>query len=139
MSPVIGRLLLLGLALVSIVVGIEALRDQHACSSALSSAVTLDRGDRAGAARVEDELAHRCSDPAQQTRGVFALGSRRQFAQAVALARHMTRSAPDGYEGWAVLARTLAGHDAAGSRAAFARAHALNPRASPAPPRAPAR
>ena len=138
MSAVIGRLLLLGLALVSIVVGIVALRDQHACSSALSDAVTVGRGDATGAARLEDRLAQRCSDPAQQTRGVFALGSRGHSDQAVALARHMTRSAPDGYEGWAVLAQTLAGRDAAGARAAFARAHALNPRASPAPPRAPA-
>jgi hypothetical protein len=130
---------MLGLAIASILVGVHALRDRHTCTSAITDAVTVGRDDRTAARRLRGELARNCSDPAQRIRGVFALGSRGHVDQAAGLAREMTRNAPDDYQGWAILARILQGRDAAGSRAAFSRAHALNPRGSPAPSRAPAR
>ena len=129
----IARLVMAGLGIVGVVVGIHALHDEHGCNSALSAAVRLDPRDRAGAGRVETKLVDRCVHPSDKTRGVFALGSRCHVAQAEALARQMTRAAPDDYEGWAVLTRLLEGRGRSAARAALARAHTLNPRGSPAP------
>jgi hypothetical protein len=49
-----------------------------------------------------------------------------QRGAALDLARRMTRSSPDDYLGWLVVWRLT------GARDALARAHALNPRGTPA-------
>ena len=134
-----ARLVLAGVGIVAVIVGAHGLRADHRCTSALSAAVRLDPRDRAGAAAAQTQLADRCAHPSDKTRGVFALGARGHVDQAETLARQMTCAAPDDYEGWAVLARFLQARRPAAARAALARAHALNPRGAPAPPRGPAR
>jgi hypothetical protein len=71
---------------------------------------------------------HRCAE-VKATAAEVPLRQPAAVARAAAdrCARRMTRSSPDDYLGWLVVWRL------SGARQALARAHALNPRGTPAP------
>jgi len=93
------------------------LRDHDRCDSARA-----DVGERTG------ELTASCRDPdviASASAVLLAAGRREQ---AVGLARESVRREPESFVGWVALGLTLRDRDPVGSRAALARAKALNPR-----------
>jgi hypothetical protein len=74
------------------------------------------------------QAAERCGDPRDRVLVAARLAFRGQRSAAIALARRMTRSAPDDYVGWLAVWRLT------GERKALVHAHELNPRGTPAPP-----
>jgi hypothetical protein len=123
---VIARLLLAGLAIVSIVVAIHALRVDHRCAVTRAGASTAPAGRLAAIAR---ETADRCGDPRDPALVALVLLARGHRADATQLARRMTQASPRDYLGWLVVWRLT------GDRRALARAHELNPRGTPSPAR----
>jgi hypothetical protein len=113
------RVLLGGLAAVAIVAGVLAVRADDRCAAA-KDALASARGDAmvAAATRVAD----RCGDPRDRARADLQLIANGHRADAIALARRMVRDNPDDYIGWVAVYRLT------GSRAAYERARALNPR-----------
>jgi hypothetical protein len=120
---VLVRLVLAGLAVVSVAVGLQALRTDHRCSEVKGQAGRAPVGALAG---VASATADRCGDPRDDAVVALILTARGQRAAALGLARRMTRAHPDDYLGWLVVWRL------SGERAALARAHVLNPRGTPA-------
>ena len=118
------RLVLVGLAVVSVAVAAHALRADHRCSQSKARAARAPVGRLAIAAATAD----RCGDPRDSAVLALVLTARGQRATALGLARRMTRAHPDDYLGWLVVWRL------SGERTALARAHALNPRGTPAGP-----
>jgi hypothetical protein len=121
---VLARLLLAGLAAVAIAVAATSLRSDHRCAEAKAAA---KRAPAAELSAVATQTADRCGDPRDAALVSLVLTARGQRASALTLARRMTRDHPQDYLGWLVVWRL------SGSRAALARAHALNPRGTPAP------
>ena len=117
------RLVLGGLAVLSVAVGAHALRADHRCSQSRDRAGRAPVGELA---RVASSTADRCGDPRDSAIVALVLTARGQRAAALGLARRMTRAHPDDYLGWLVVWRL------SGEREALARAHALNPRGTPA-------
>jgi hypothetical protein len=122
---VLVRLVLVALAVVSIAVGAHALRADHRCADVKRAAATAPAGELAALASA---TAERCGDPRDSAVLALVLTARGQRATALALAQRMTRAHPDDYLGWLVVWRL------SGQPAALARAHALNPRGTPARP-----
>jgi hypothetical protein len=120
---VLVRLVLGGLAVLSVAVGAHALRADHRCSQSKDMAGRARVGELA---TVASATADRCGDPRDSAVVALVLTARGQRATALGLARRMTRAHPDDYLGWLVVWRL------SGERAALARAHALNPRGTPA-------
>ena len=103
----------------------HALRADHRCADVKRTASTAPAGELAALASA---TAERCGDPRDSAVFTLALLDRGQRATALRLARRMTRAHPDDYLGWLVVWRL------SGQPAALARAHALNPRGTPARP-----
>lgn len=120
-----ARLLLLGLVVVGAVVAVHALRADHRCAEVKSAAA---HGPLTQPAAVAREAADRCGDPRDRAVVALVLVAHGQRGTARDLARRMTRSSPDDYLGWLVVWRLT------GARDALARAHALDPRATPSAP-----
>jgi hypothetical protein len=120
---VLVRLVLVGLAVVSVAVAAHALRADHRCSQSKARAARAPVGQLAAIAAA---TADRCGDPRDSAVLALVLTARGQRATALGLARRMTRAHPDDYLGWLVVWRL------SGERTALARAHALNPRGTPA-------
>ena len=112
-----ARLAIVLLAVAAIVLLGSRLREHGRCDSARA-----DVGRRAG------ELAASCGDPdviASASAVLLAAGKRNE---AVRLARESVRREPDSFAGWVAVGLTLRDRDPVRSRAALARAKALNPR-----------
>jgi hypothetical protein len=118
-------MVLVALAVVSVAVGAHALRADHRCADVERAASTAPVGELAALASA---TAERCGDPRDSVLVAARLAFRGQRSAAIALARRMTTSAPDDYLGWLAVWRLT------GERQALVRAHALNPRGTPAPP-----
>jgi hypothetical protein len=120
---VLVRLVLAALAVVGVAVGAHALRADHRCAQTKREAARapVDRLAAIGSA-----TADRCGDPRDGAVVALVLTARRQRATALGLAERMTRAHPDDYLGWLVVWRL------SGEGDALARAHALNPRGTPA-------
>lgn len=126
MARVASRVLLVALALVCAVVSVSGLRASHGCDQAQGAARTAAAAALSGVAR---DIADRCDDPRDEITGAVTLGSRGERELAVALARRVATQNPQDYLGWLAIYRL------GGDQRALARAHRLNPRAVPAPPR----
>jgi hypothetical protein len=100
------------------------LHTDHVCSRLKSDAF---RASPERLPEVVSETADRCGTPADRTTVVLILVGRGRSQLATDVARQMTRSSPDDYNGWLILGRL------SGDRRALARAHELNPRGTPAP------
>jgi len=122
---VLVRLVLVGLAVVSVAVAAHSLRADHRCSQSKARAARAPVDQLAAIAAA---TADRCGDPRDSAVLSLLLTARGQRATALGLARRMTRAHPDDYLGWLVVWRL------SGERTALARAHALNPRGTPAGP-----
>jgi hypothetical protein len=118
-----ARLLLLGLVVVGAAVALHALRADHRCADIKTAAADAPLG---APTAVASAAADRCGDPRDRALVALVLTARGQRGAALDLARRMTRSSPDDYLGWLVVWRLT------GARAALVRAHALNPRGTPA-------
>lgn len=119
-----ARLVLLALAVVGAAVAGHALHADHRCADIKATAAEVPLRRPAAVARA---AADRCGDPRDRAVVTVLLLARKQRGAALDLARRMTRSNPDDYLGWLVVWRL------SGAREALARAHALNPRGTPAP------
>jgi hypothetical protein len=119
-----ARLVLLALAVVGAAVAGHALHADHRCADIKATAAEVPVRQPAAVARA---AADRCGDPRDRAVVTVLLLARKQRGAALDLARRMTRSNPDDYLGWLVVWRL------SGARDALARAHALNPRGTPAP------
>lgn len=111
------RLAIVLVAAAAIVLLGSRLRDHDRCDSARAAVV-----QRTG------ELVASCRDPdlvAGASAQLLAAGKR---DEAVRLARESVRREPESFIGWVAMGLTLRDRDPAGSRAALARAKALNPR-----------
>jgi len=111
------RLAIVLVAVAAIVLLGSRLRDHDRCDSA-----QVDVGRRT------QELTASCRDPdviASASAVLLAAGRR---DQAVRLARESVRREPESFVGWVAMGVTLRDRDPAASRAALARAKALNPR-----------
>jgi hypothetical protein len=122
---VAARLLLLGLAAAAVAVAIQALDADDRCAELKATASEVPLRQPAAVARA---AAARCGDPRDRAVVALLLTTRGQRPAALDLARRMTRSSPDDYLGWLIVWRL------SGAREALARAHALNPRGTPAAP-----
>jgi hypothetical protein len=122
---VLVRLVLVGLAVVSVAVAAQALRADHRCSQSKDGAGTAPVSELAA---IASATADRCGDPRDSAVLALVLTARKQRATALGLARRMTSAHPDDYLGWLVVWRL------SGERTALVRAHALNPRGTPARP-----
>jgi hypothetical protein len=121
---VAARLALAALAVAGAVVAIHALRVDHRCGEVKAAALRGPAGELAGLARTATD---RCGAPADRAVVIVALITRHRPGLAVEVARKMTESSPDDYNGWLALYRL------SGDREALARAHELNPRGTPTP------
>jgi hypothetical protein len=121
---VAARLALAALAVVCAVVAIRALHGDHQCSQIKADAASVPPAELA---RVVDATVDRCGTPADRAEVVVTLITRKRPGLAVDLARRMTQTSPDDYNGWLALYRLD------GDRRALIRAHQLNPRGTPAP------
>lgn len=120
----LARLLLVALAAVAAVVGVQQLHHDHGCTTLVND---VAKGPAADVDGLAAQTLERCGDPRDRVVIVGTLVARRKQPEAVAVLRRMTASDPDDYLGWLVLGRLTR------DRAALERAHALNPRDVPAP------
>jgi predicted Zn-dependent protease len=111
------RVAIVIVAVAAIVLLGSRLRDHDRCDSARAAV-----GERAG------ELTASCRDPDVIASASAVLLAAGQPDRAVRLARESVRREPESFVGWVALGLTLRDRDPAGSRAALARAKALNPR-----------
>jgi hypothetical protein len=111
------RLAIVVVAAAAIVLLGSRLRDHDRCDSARAAV-----GQRTG------ELITSCRDPDVIASASAVLLAGAQPDQAVRLARESVRREPESFVGWVAVGLTLRDRDPAGSRAALARAKALNPR-----------
>jgi hypothetical protein len=118
-----SRLLLLSLAVVGVAVAAHALRADHRCAQAKADAL---KGPTTRLVAVARATADRCGAPGDRAVVLVALLGRGRSDLAVEVAREMTETSQDDYNGW------LALWQLARDRRALARAHALDPRDTPA-------
>jgi hypothetical protein len=111
------RLAIVLVAVAAVVLLGSRLRDHDRCDSARAAV-----GQRTG------ELTTRCRDPDVIASASAVLLAAGQRDRAVALARESVEREPDSFVGWVAMGLTLRERDPAASRAALARAKALNPR-----------
>jgi hypothetical protein len=111
------RVAIVLVAVAAIVLLGSRLRDHDRCDSARAAV-----GQRTG------ELITSCRDPDVIASASAVLLAGGQPDQAVRLARESVRREPQSFVGWVAMGLTLRDRDPAGSRAALARAKALNPR-----------
>jgi hypothetical protein len=111
------RVAIVLVAVAAIVLLGSRLRDHDRCDSARAAV-----GQRTG------ELITSCRDPDVIASASAVLLAGGQPDQAVRLARESVRREPESFVGWVAMGLTLRDRDPAGSRAALARARALNPR-----------
>jgi hypothetical protein len=111
------RVAIVLVAVAAIVLLGSRLRDHDRCDSARAAV-----GQRTG------ELITSCRDPDVIASASAVLLAGGQPDQAVRLARESVRREPESFVGWVAMGLTLRDRDPAGSRAALARAKALNPR-----------
>jgi hypothetical protein len=121
---VLARLLAVALAVVGAVVAIQALRSNHDCARLHAEVRGAPVARLGGLARSTTD---RCGAASDRAVVLVTLITRHRPRLAVEVARDMTRSSPDDYNGWLALWQLT--H----SRAALARAHALNPIGTPTP------
>jgi len=125
---VIARGALVVLAIVCGAVAVHGLARHDACQDAIARASVLQPGQAALAASVARDVGARCDEPRTTVIAAAFVDHAGARPAAIALARRLTREAPQAYVGWLVLGRLLAPDDPARARAALARARALNPR-----------
>ncbi len=127
------RALLAAVAVLCVVFGVVTLRDDARCTDARNTVLAIGAhggGDPLAAAKqVRDE----CEDTTSLVRAATLLSARRHFPEALAIARQMIHDAPQDYVGWLTYAGVANFQHPGSARAAFARAHQLNPRGTPAP------
>lgn len=111
------RLAIVVVAAAAIVLLGSRLRDHDRCDSA-----------RAAVVQRTAELSASCRDPDVIASASAVLLAAGQRDRAVALARESVEREPDSFVGWVAMGLTLRDRDPAASRAALARAKALNPR-----------
>ena len=120
--PTAARLALAALAVVCAVVAIRALHTDHQCATTKADAASAPTAELPG---IVEATVDRCGAPADRAEVLVVLITRKQSRLAVDLARRMTQTTPDDYNGWYALYRL------SGDRRALARAHELNPRGAP--------
>jgi hypothetical protein len=121
---VIARLAALALAAAAVAVAVVALRGDHRCAEVKHDAAQIPL--RVAPAELV-VAADNCGDARDKILIATYLVARGRLSDANELARRMARSNPDDYVGW------LAVWNLTRDPAALARAHALNPRGTPAP------
>jgi Flp pilus assembly protein TadD len=127
----IVRVVMVAACVAAVIFGVSRLHQDNTCESARSAIVTAlfhHREPAGGLAHQQQRLIDHCRD-----RSVMAFVSTvettaRRFGPATALARRVTHDEPNNRIGWIALAQALRLSDPKGSRAAVARAKALNPR-----------
>ena len=127
----IVRVALVAVCVAAVAFGVTRLHKDDTCESARTAIVTAlfhHQEPAGGLAHQQRKLVDNCRD-----RSVMAFVSTvettaRRYGPAIALARRVTREEPSNRIGWIALAQALKTSDPAGSRAAVARAKALNPR-----------
>jgi hypothetical protein len=132
---VLARLALLALAAGCLAVAVHGLHRHGDCAAAMRAAQALQPGQGAAARTVARDVAAACDEPRTMVVAAAFVDHAGAHDAATALARRLVRQAPGAYVGWLTLGRLLQTTDAAGARAALARAHALNPRGVPPPAR----
>jgi hypothetical protein len=121
---VLARLVLVALAVVSGAVAIHALHADHRCGEVKADAARKPlRTSPAALVAAAD----RCGDPRDRVIIATFLVARGRRSDAAELARRMTKATPGDYLGW------LAVWNLTRDPGALRRAHALNPRGTPAP------
>jgi hypothetical protein len=118
------RIAFTALAACAVVVAIVSLRGDHRCAEVKHDAAQIPL--RVAPASIVAE-SDRCGDARDKILIATYLVARGRLGDANEIARRMTRSNPDDYVGW------LALWNLTRDPAALARAHALNPRGTPAP------
>jgi hypothetical protein len=121
---VIARIAAIALAACAVVVAIVSLRGDHRCAEVKHDAAQIPLRVAPSALVVASD---RCGDARDKILIATYLVARGRRSDANELARRMARSNPDDYVGW------LAVWNLTRDPAALARAHALNPRGTPAP------
>jgi hypothetical protein len=135
---VLARLVLLAVAAVVVVAGVRAVHRQDGCAALGRAAIHKGFGEPLGdGPGLVRDIERSCSGAHPLVAAADALEQGRHLREASALAGEAVRREPESAEGWAVLSNVLRLRGLAADAArAQARAHTLNPRGVPAPPRA---
>ena len=126
---------LTALAAVALAVALHGLARHGDCAGAFARVQRLQPGQAVAAAAVARDVGKACDEPRAVVIAAAFIDHAGARGAATGLARTLVGEAPQAYVGWLTLGRLLQTQDRAASRAALARAHALNPRGVPAPAR----
>jgi hypothetical protein len=125
------RAVLVVICVAAIAFGATRLHRDDTCESARSAIVTAlfhHQEPPGGLAKQQQRLVDNCRDASVMAFVSTVETTAGRLGPAVALARRVTRDEPSNRIGWVALAQALRKTDPQGSKAAVARAKALNPR-----------